>query len=270
MNRREKGFTLIELLVVIAIIAVLAAILFPVFARAREQARAASCLANMKELGTALQMYLQDSDEVFPVNSTEASRGVLYDDYGEIYNGHAPMQDAASVTIEQKISIRAQLDPYVKNGGIWKCPSDSGCGTTYAVGKRFSSYHYRFTLPIGFNFGHRAIYAGTWLDGKSWTTNDFPKHAQTFVFSETVPYHDFRPEPNGVAAGLAGWSYYRDCKENFAFMDGHAKSYPIGKALYIYGSSYPIVDMHWARSLLTDAAAAGQAQAGMCAWDLDD
>ena len=62
MNRKSNAFTLIELLVVIAIIAILAAILFPVFAQAREKARAASCLSNMKQLGLALNMYQQDYD----------------------------------------------------------------------------------------------------------------------------------------------------------------------------------------------------------------
>jgi len=62
----RRGFTLIELLVVIAIIAILAAILFPVFAQAREQARSISCLSNQKQIGTACMMYLQDYDEVYP------------------------------------------------------------------------------------------------------------------------------------------------------------------------------------------------------------
>ena len=63
----KKGFTLIELLVVIAIIAILAAILFPVFAAAREKARQTSCLSNLKQIGTALQLYIDDFDQVFPV-----------------------------------------------------------------------------------------------------------------------------------------------------------------------------------------------------------
>src|SRR5262245_44831717 len=62
-RRRAPGFTLIELLVVIAIIAILAAILFPVFAQARDKARGASCLSNQKQLGTALMLYMQDYDE---------------------------------------------------------------------------------------------------------------------------------------------------------------------------------------------------------------
>ena len=59
----HQGFTLIELLVVIAIIAILAAILFPVFAQAREKARAIACMSNMKQIGLAIQMYIQDNDE---------------------------------------------------------------------------------------------------------------------------------------------------------------------------------------------------------------
>ena len=73
---RRKGFTLIELLVVIAIIAILAAILFPVFAKAREKARQVSCQSNMKQIGTATMMYLQDYDEkFFPCGGSSPSVG---------------------------------------------------------------------------------------------------------------------------------------------------------------------------------------------------
>src|SRR2546421_12824964 len=65
-ERKRSGFTLIELLVVIAIIAILAAILFPVFAQARAKARGVSCLSNVKQCGTAFHMYIQDYDEVTP------------------------------------------------------------------------------------------------------------------------------------------------------------------------------------------------------------
>src|SRR5262245_57150515 len=71
---RKRGFTLIELLVVIAIIAILAAILFPVFARAREQARKATCLSNLRQMGTAVTMYVQDYDETYPIANQEADR----------------------------------------------------------------------------------------------------------------------------------------------------------------------------------------------------
>src|SRR3954452_8477758 len=69
--KRDRGFTLIELLVVIAIIAILAAILFPVFAQAREKARQAACLSNLKQIGTGLMMYSQDYDETLAANALD-------------------------------------------------------------------------------------------------------------------------------------------------------------------------------------------------------
>src|SRR5689334_5202516 len=87
-NRRQAakpGFTLIELLVVIAIIAILAAILFPVFARARENARRASCQSNLKQIGLGIMMYTQDYDETFP---RSAIGGFTYQNSG--VNNQAP------------------------------------------------------------------------------------------------------------------------------------------------------------------------------------
>lgn len=83
-GRAQKGFTLIELLVVIAIISILAAILFPVFARARESARRASCMSNLKQIGLGVMMYVQDYDEVFPfrsmLNAATPPNGTRWDD----------------------------------------------------------------------------------------------------------------------------------------------------------------------------------------------
>jgi prepilin-type N-terminal cleavage/methylation domain-containing protein/prepilin-type processing-associated H-X9-DG protein len=93
---RRRGFTLIELLVVIAIIAILAAILFPVFAKAREKARQSSCLSNMKQWGLAALSYIQDYDERFPLQ-----------DYGTA--PYVPWYSA--------------LYPYVKNEQMYHCPS---------------------------------------------------------------------------------------------------------------------------------------------------
>ena len=76
MNRVNKAFTLIELLVVIAIIAILAAILFPVFAQARSKARQAACLSNMKQIGLGSMMYAQDYDEVMPGNTPLNTNGI--------------------------------------------------------------------------------------------------------------------------------------------------------------------------------------------------
>lgn len=105
---KKKGFTLIELLVVIAIIAILAAILFPVFARAREKARQASCQSNLKQLGLSALMYVQDYDERFP------------DWMG--WNGGATQSHP-----EKRWYWK--IYPYTKNQQIYACPSWSGSGS---------------------------------------------------------------------------------------------------------------------------------------------
>src|SRR5689334_6425691 len=103
MRTRRLGFTLIELLVVIAIIAILAAILFPVFAQAREAARKSSCLSNIKQINLAISMYRQDYDETFPM-------AYYYLNDNNSANGYAQWSGF--------------MQPYVKNWGIFKCPSD--------------------------------------------------------------------------------------------------------------------------------------------------
>jgi prepilin-type N-terminal cleavage/methylation domain-containing protein/prepilin-type processing-associated H-X9-DG protein len=115
--QNKKAFTLIELLVVIAIIAILAAILFPVFAQAREKARAITCLSNTKQLGMGAYMYMQDYDEiVLPLNIqyTPAELGVQ----------PAGMTNAGSVR-EWRRRWQYIIQPYVKNHRLMVCASDS-------------------------------------------------------------------------------------------------------------------------------------------------
>ena len=107
---RTRGFTLIELLVVIAIIAILAAILFPVFAQARETARGSVCRSNMKQIGSAMMMYAQDYDEIlFPYRTRDAN---------PFRADTRVSANAASRTFFNQL-----LQPYLKNDGVWKCPS---------------------------------------------------------------------------------------------------------------------------------------------------
>jgi prepilin-type N-terminal cleavage/methylation domain-containing protein len=108
--KQKKGFTLIELLVVIAIIAILAAILFPVFAQAREKARQASCMSNMKQIGIAALSYAQDYDERTPRN--------WYGDMGM-------EATTASGDTPERYKWMDAIQPYINNTQVFTCPSAS-------------------------------------------------------------------------------------------------------------------------------------------------
>src|ERR1051326_1785517 len=110
-GERSGGFTLIELLVVIAVIAILAALLFPVFARAREAARRSACISNLKQIGAALMMYVQDHDEVFPIANATA-QGL------PMGQGHAVGGKGGGYPFVPDV-----LGPYVKNEGVFRCPT---------------------------------------------------------------------------------------------------------------------------------------------------
>jgi prepilin-type N-terminal cleavage/methylation domain-containing protein/prepilin-type processing-associated H-X9-DG protein len=122
-SRRARAFTLIELLVVIAIIAILAAILFPVFAQAREKARSAGCLNNLKQVGIALQMYIQDYDETMP---SACSWGKAWGTSGSAGKLCPPLLAAGAPAYIQEFLV-----PYVKNENVWYCPS---VGKSHAIG----------------------------------------------------------------------------------------------------------------------------------------
>ena len=137
----KKGFTLIELLVVIAIIAILAATLFPVFAQAREKARQTSCLSNMKQLGTAVQLYVDDYDETLPPSwnniaapDTSYPKNKFYSfSWATVGNYTSwPFNDASNgviPTYQQQYGTQGMytwmdaIFPYVKNVQMYHCPT---------------------------------------------------------------------------------------------------------------------------------------------------
>lgn len=126
----RRGFTLIELLVVIAIIAILAAILFPVFAQAREKARMTACLSNLKQIGTGTMMYVQDFDEHYP--NTVA--------WGRTWTG---VYTVTPSNPQSYLYLPDLINPYVKNTGVWFCPSIGQASSTpfgWNIAQNGSSY----------------------------------------------------------------------------------------------------------------------------------
>ncbi len=200
-KRITGGFTLIELLVVIAIIAILAAILFPVFARAREKAQQTSCLSNVKQIAVAWQMYAQDWDEVF---------GGAYH-----YNTGYWWQ---------------VLQPYVKNSDLQKCPSDKFLNPGYGCNWRGWGYYIGHPTrglrasPPAFN----PIYDGCPMSliehpselpivGDSYDSTANPRMYRHYLYKEANKYPDRFGRHNGG--------------NNFAFADGHAKWVGCNQAL---------------------------------------
>jgi len=138
MNTRRKGFTLIELLVVIAIIGILAAMVFPVFARARESARKAVCLSNVKNIALAIQMYLADNNDTLP---PEEHRQEVWDYFQTAPGGGMGEEEVEPgeciqmpLTANPYLQWPVVLDEYVKNRDVWRCPSaklESAAGFIY-------------------------------------------------------------------------------------------------------------------------------------------
>jgi prepilin-type N-terminal cleavage/methylation domain-containing protein len=117
---RRKGFTLIELLVVIAIIGILAAMVFPVFARARESARKAVCLSNVKNIALAVQMYLADNNDTLP---PQEHRAEIYESFASIACSEEGWNPVAATYANPYLRWPVILDEYIKNRDVWMCPS---------------------------------------------------------------------------------------------------------------------------------------------------
>lgn len=140
-SEQRKGFTLIELLVVLAIIAVLAAILFPVFARARENARRATCMSNLKQIGLGMMMYVQDNDERYPGYYYAGTTAPGPDNGGEWASGTYWWW-------------QNMIYPYIRSVTIFICPSSSAAGTAYKAPNGVGG---PYTLNYGINVGTTAV-----------------------------------------------------------------------------------------------------------------
>jgi prepilin-type N-terminal cleavage/methylation domain-containing protein/prepilin-type processing-associated H-X9-DG protein len=214
-ERPHQGFTLIELLVVIAIIAILAAILFPVFARARENARRASCQSNLKQIGLGFLQYAQDYDERMPVYQHNAG----------------PQSGPAS-------GWAVIIQPYTKSTQIYQCPSEPTAPGTNPTLAAYTDYSYNLVLgfvsgltPVGLNIaaltkptltvlvadsrGATSGNAGTWDTGFNGT------NGASVVIKGTggtmANFFDENPSGGPAQRHLEG--------QNYAFCDGHVKWY---------------------------------------------
>lgn len=264
----KKAFTLIELLVVIAIIAILAAILFPVFAQAKEAAKKTQCVSNMKQIGTGFAMYMGDADDVWPVWSRN------FDPPGNA--------DVFAV----KNMYQGMVEPYIKNGAnvttgelkdLWACPTSkplfSNISNTYAYNHwtlgGFSSCA-RATLPLPAICTTRTVAAYAEFSDLSYNT-PAPSSAVAYP-AETIALHDgaqlSRPPQYAIAfAGndpwfIGVWGSHERGKGNFPlsqqsavrqqvmsgrktvvqYADGHAKVVP---TTTLYHTSYTAENGAW-------------------------
>lgn len=203
-SQTRRGFTLIELLVVIAIIAILAAILFPVFAKAREAARKTSCQSNLKQLGNAITMYVQDYDEMYPM--VRGGNTAAFADW------------------------RISIFPYIKNLGVYQCPSNNFSSTpnrgdcqdtTRIPGAPLVAISYGWATINGNNPIANGFSYGGGAAGPKLAVLDAPADTLTVVES-TTECTDFCEWCGGSAGpnpreGHSGNS-------NFLFADGHVKA----------------------------------------------
>ncbi len=189
MSMKSRGFTLIELLVVIAIIAILAAILFPVFARARENARKANCASNLKQIGLGFQQYMQDYDECLVHYSLPLVGGWTN-----------------------------ALSPYLKNTGIYGCPS------------------YRTTwLGYAYNW----YYLGNGTTSTAMASIQSP--SETVAFADASKYdtgadyvgaQHINPPHTTTYTYISRPAWRHGDGANVTFVDGHTKWYKAGSAFY--------------------------------------
>lgn len=206
MHASKRAFTLIELLVVIAIIAILAAILFPVFAQARERARSSSCLSNVNQLGKGILMYAQDNDGRLPLCNHQ-------------WSGTNPNAGANTPTFALDLCA-----PYLKNEGILRCPSDPA---PYQ-----NKYSYAFMFRSGGSYTDPSAPVFRHL-GYS-IPLEMVKRPATLVLVMDWDYRDpqaLNPLPGGIPFVQVGPAMRHFDAANVVFLDGHSKSMKRGEAM---------------------------------------
>ncbi len=222
----KKAFTLIELLVVIAIIAILAAILFPVFARARENARRSSCQSNLKQIGLSIFQYLQDYDESYPLAVTGASYGF-------------PTTPPFPVPVGWGDAVQ----PYIKSDQIYQCPSESQGPSPYPYQTGYTDYFYNAGLSWSggansynnavkqskLEFASLTIMNGDLSSGGNATTRTTGRASSGNMGAggTTAPgINAATPLTVGAGNAIGGGGQRHLEGINLSFADGHVKWYP--------------------------------------------
>ncbi len=199
--KRRHGFTLIELLVVIAIIAILAAILFPVFARAREKARQTSCLSNIKQLTLGALMYVGDADDML-FGHIQGTRNTFYPPTGVFANWPQ------------------QIYPYVMNAQLFSCPSYPTSPWVYSPTSRDSNFGYGMNYWMTYYYYYSTAYMAA-----------FKTPAKTIWFTDcnyyiVYPSYYLATYPTNTTYGQNGSARLQlrhNGGANVGFLDGHAK-----------------------------------------------
>jgi prepilin-type N-terminal cleavage/methylation domain-containing protein/prepilin-type processing-associated H-X9-DG protein len=202
----RRGFTLIELLVVIAIIAILAAILFPVFAQARESARMSSCLSNLKQIGTGTLMYIQDYDERYP--NTIA--------WGRMWTGVW----VADPTKPDSLRYLPDLvTPYIKNRDVWFCPSIGRTGRPFGFwGSPPNNLDPADANGTTYLWQHQTAFCS--LGNQDYVTVSALSQAAVSQVARAPIIHDI--PYHGDDIGIKGGTFHRG-GINVTYADGHAK-----------------------------------------------
>jgi prepilin-type N-terminal cleavage/methylation domain-containing protein len=266
-----QGFTLIELLVVIAIIAILAAILFPVFQKVRENARRTQCLSNSKQFMLGILMYVQDTDEAMPISYA-------------VNNSIGPV--ASQLLNKPQAGVPAEIMPYIKSTEVFHCPDDNGgmqangdgptngltfaqeTGHTYAdiIGTSYKFTHQNFANPYAVGSAGAAVtgysvpgttggsdvernasgeplngastYTGGTVAGAAFgnlTLSNFARPTETRVYADFPKAFMDKP----LAAGKIG---FHPDGTTIAYMDGHSKFIT---RYSVYASGCDGVDWAW-------------------------